>query len=60
VTSIRRRCGKIRSSAFSTWADTNAYDDQAQRLAGMFVENFAEFDATMSEEVKAAGPRARG
>jgi phosphoenolpyruvate carboxykinase (ATP) len=44
----------------STWADPNAYDEQAQKLAGMFVKNFAEFEATMSEEVRAAGPRVRG
>jgi phosphoenolpyruvate carboxykinase (ATP) len=40
--------------------DPNAYDDQARKLAGMFVENFGEFGSNMSEEVRAAGPRVRG
>ncbi|HYN33692.1 MAG TPA: phosphoenolpyruvate carboxykinase (ATP) [Ilumatobacteraceae bacterium] len=41
----------------SSWADPSAYDDQAAELAAMFVANFAEFEDTTSDEVRAAGPR---
>jgi phosphoenolpyruvate carboxykinase (ATP) len=39
-----------------TWSDGNAYDDQARKLAAMFVENFKQFEADVSDEVRAAGP----
>jgi phosphoenolpyruvate carboxykinase (ATP) len=38
----------------STWADPTAYDEQARRLAALFAENFARFEA--DEDVAAAGP----
>ncbi|MEZ5288799.1 MAG: phosphoenolpyruvate carboxykinase [Vicinamibacterales bacterium] len=41
-----------------TWSDPAAYDQQATRLARMFVENFANFEADVDEAVKLAGPRA--
>jgi phosphoenolpyruvate carboxykinase (ATP) len=41
----------------STWADPDAYDAQAQRLAAMFVENFVRFEDAAAPEVRAAGPR---
>ncbi len=41
-----------------TWADQDAYDEQARRLAGMFVENFERFTGRVGSQVAAAGPRA--
>jgi phosphoenolpyruvate carboxykinase (ATP) len=40
-----------------TWADGAAYDEQARKLAKMFVDNFRTFEADAAPEVKAAGPR---
>ncbi|MGE0591482.1 MAG: phosphoenolpyruvate carboxykinase [Vicinamibacterales bacterium] len=42
----------------STWSDPEAYDAQAKKLAGMFVENFKAFEGDVAESVKLAGPRA--
>jgi phosphoenolpyruvate carboxykinase (ATP) len=41
----------------STWRDREAYDRQAKRVAGMFVENFGRYEGEISEEIRAAGPR---
>ena len=43
-----------------TWADPEAYDRQADALAGMFAENFARFEAQVTDGVRAAGPARRG
>jgi phosphoenolpyruvate carboxykinase (ATP) len=40
-----------------TWQDAEAYDRQADKLARMFVENFVQFEAGLSQAVRAAGPR---
>ncbi|MEO7085752.1 MAG: phosphoenolpyruvate carboxykinase (ATP) [Gemmatimonadaceae bacterium] len=42
----------------STWPDKSAYDAQAQKLAGMFRENFAKFEKFVPENVKSSGPKA--
>ena len=41
----------------NTWSDQNAYDNQARKLAKMFVDNFATFEASASPEIKQAGPK---
>ena len=40
-----------------TWRDASAYDAQARKLAGMFVENFKAYEDAVEPEVRAAGPR---
>jgi len=39
-----------------TWADKEAYDAQAGKLAAMFEENFRDFAPSVSPDVRAAGP----
>ena len=40
----------------NTWTDKDAYDEQARKLAGMFNENFRQFEDAASPEVRAAAP----
>lgn len=40
-----------------TWADKNAYDATARRLAGLFQQNFTQYADRVSEEVRQAGPK---
>ena len=42
----------------NTWRNGADYDQQAARLAAMFVENFKTFEDGVSADVLAAGPRA--
>jgi len=39
-----------------TWSDAAAYDAQARKLARMFEENFARFEASTSAAIRAGGP----
>jgi phosphoenolpyruvate carboxykinase (ATP) len=41
----------------NTWSDPAAYDEQARKLAAMFVKNFEQFADSAAPAVKAAGPR---
>jgi phosphoenolpyruvate carboxykinase (ATP) len=40
----------------NTWGDKGAYDATAQKLAGLFRDNFKKYEANTSAEVRAAGP----
>ncbi len=39
-----------------TWSDKDAYDAQARKLVGMFVQNFKQFEEGVTEEIRAAAP----
>jgi len=56
---VPQSCPGVPSEVLSprhTWSDQAAYDQQARRLARMFVENFRSFETDAAPEVKAAGP----
>ena len=40
----------------STWADKAAYDRQAARLVGMFIDNFGKFEAHVDAATRSAAP----
>lgn len=41
----------------ATWDNPQAYDQQARALAQMLTDNFAKYASTVSEAMRAAGPR---
>jgi phosphoenolpyruvate carboxykinase (ATP) len=41
----------------NTWPDPSRYDEQATKLARMFVENFKTFESSVPASVKEAGPK---
>ena len=41
----------------TTWKDQQAYDEQAHKLARMFVDNFKTFETEAAGDIKAAGPK---
>jgi phosphoenolpyruvate carboxykinase (ATP) len=40
-----------------TWKNPQAYDRQAEKLAGMFQENFEQFTGDVDPAIAAAGPQ---
>jgi phosphoenolpyruvate carboxykinase (ATP) len=40
-----------------TWSDRTAYDVTARKLAGLFTDNFRQYEDKVSMEVRKAGPR---
>jgi phosphoenolpyruvate carboxykinase (ATP) len=42
----------------NTWKNHVAYDEQAHKLARMFIENFKTFENDAAADIRAAGPRA--
>jgi phosphoenolpyruvate carboxykinase (ATP) len=40
----------------TAWTDKEAFDATAKKLTGLFIKNFAAYQAGVSKEVKAAGP----
>lgn len=42
----------------NTWADKNAYDNQANELADAFNKNFKKFEAKANQDILAAAPKA--
>jgi len=43
----------------STWADKAAFDRQAHRLVGMFIDNFGKFEKHVDATVRSAAPTLR-
>jgi phosphoenolpyruvate carboxykinase (ATP) len=41
----------------ASWADASAYDERARKLAAMFRDNFGQYAAGTSEEIRAAAPQ---
>jgi phosphoenolpyruvate carboxykinase (ATP) len=57
---IPKSCPDVPSEVLNprdTWSDKNAYDEQAKKLAQMFVDNFKQFADTVTQETRDAAPR---
>ena len=57
---VPRTCPGVPESVLdprSTWPDPAKYDEQARKLAQMFVDNFTTFEKDVAPGVKEAGPR---
>ncbi|MCI2147144.1 MAG: phosphoenolpyruvate carboxykinase (ATP) [Clostridiales bacterium] len=58
---IPQSCAGVPSEVMNprdTWADKDAYDETACRLAGMFQKNFSDNYPDMDPEIAGAGPKA--
>ena len=58
---VVRTCPNVPSDVLrprDTWSDSDAFDKTAQRLAGLFRENFKKYEDSSSEEIRRAGPGA--
>jgi phosphoenolpyruvate carboxykinase (ATP) len=40
----------------NTWQDERAYCEQANRLAGLFISNFKQYEGTINKEILASAP----
>jgi len=59
---IPQTCPNVPSEIMNprdTWADKNAYDAQAKKLAGLFFNNFAEKYPNMDKKIVNAGPKGK-
>lgn len=53
------RCPGVPSELLTprqTWPHDSAYDEQARRLAAMFIDNFRQFETQVGRSILAAGP----
>jgi phosphoenolpyruvate carboxykinase (ATP) len=53
-------CPKVPAEVLNprnTWTDKNAYDEKAKRLGGLFIKNFQNYAAGVSEEILTAEPK---
>ncbi len=60
---VPRNCPNVPSDVLDprcTWRDRASYDETARKLAGMFAENFIQYAARVTPQVRAAGIRAAG
>jgi phosphoenolpyruvate carboxykinase (ATP) len=42
-----------------TWSDKRAYDQAAEKLVGLFMDNFEKFETELPDETRVAGPMPR-